>query len=62
VNCGKPLIGSGCRLGGEWGRSKDECIDGGGDRRIRGKGSFGRKCEACIVVMRTSWRRYPSLL
>ena len=37
----KWLIGSGCRLGGEWGWLKDGCI--GGAYRRRGRGSFGVK-------------------
>jgi len=32
----KWLIGSGCRLGGQWGRSKDGCSRWGGDRRKEG--------------------------
>jgi len=29
----KRLIGSGCRWDDEWGRSRDGCVDGCGDRR-----------------------------
>ena len=32
----KRLIRSGCRLGGQWSRSKDGCIKWGGDRRKEG--------------------------
>jgi len=32
----KRLSGSGCRLGGEWGRSRDGRIRWGGDRRKEG--------------------------
>jgi len=37
--------GSGCRLGGEWGQSRDGCIRWGSDRR-RGRGSFGDESGA----------------
>jgi len=33
VNCEKRLTGSGCRLGSEWGRSRDGCTRWGADRR-----------------------------
>ena len=45
----KQLIGSVCRLGGEWGRSRDGCIKWGGDCR-RGSGSFGVNVGHPIVI------------
>ena len=41
----KRLIGSGCRLDGEWSRSRMGVLDGGGDRRregtVLGRGKYG---------------------
>jgi len=40
------LIGSGCRLYDEWGRSRDSCIRCG-PRAPRGRGSFGAFWDFC---------------
>jgi len=66
----KRLIGSGCRLGGEWGRSKDGCIRWVDN--VEGEGQFWGKCgashcnqwELCDVVILCGegWRRSCSLI
>jgi len=52
----KRLTGSGCRLGDEWGRSRDGCIRWDGDRR-RGRGSFGVNVGRLIETIETLLRR-----
>ena len=56
----KRLIGPGCRLGGEWGRSRMGVLDG--VLSSKGKESFGGKCGAFHCIQWGRRRALPKLL